>query len=310
MRRQHRPTIERRLSQLLNDPNLLASGEVDFPDTSPLDWIGNIRLPEVWKKLQKLRAIALQLGHSRLVGALTGAMAKIDEARLAASMAGQVAQAPKAWQPWQQTRVLESRQRARLAQAQSTEFRMVVAQLQKRSTTKLLKIWCEGVTDLPALRSFVKKQIGERDDVVFQPIGGWGELSNPNWPLERLWDGCLDVLVIADGDNGRDWSHPDRPLSDAGKALMKRLEAVGITGFVLKRYGLENYFSKRAVEAVLGSAVAHSFPLADDAPAHGITGYSKDSNGGIGERMSHDDLKGTDLYDVLAELERRLKALE
>lgn len=309
VKRQHRPTIERRLSQLLNDKNLLASGEVEFPSTSPLDWIGDIRLPEVWKKLLKLRGLALQLGHSRLVGTITGAMAKIDEARLASSMAGQVAQAPKAWQPWQQTRVLESRQRARLAQARSTEFRRVVAKLQIKSTNKLLKIWCEGVTDLPALRSFVKASIGERDDVVLQPIGGWGELSNPNWPLERLWDGCLDVIVVADGDNGRDWNRTDRPLSDAGKALIKRLTAVGITGFVLNRYGLENYFSTTAVEAVLGTAVGQHFPLADSGAASAVVGYSKDSNGAIAERMILGDLKGTDLYDILEEVRQRVDSL-
>ncbi len=309
VRRQHRPTIERRLSQALNDPNLLASGEVDFPSTSPLDWIGDIRVPEVWKKLLKLRGLALQLGLSRLVGTVTGAMAKIDEGRLASSMAGQVAKAPKAWQPWQQTRALESRQRARLAQAHTTEFRRVVAKLQMKSTEKLLKIWCEGVTDLPTLRTFVMKAIGEREDVVLQPIGGWGELSNPNWPLERLWDGCLDVVVIADGDNGRDWTRADRALSDVGKSLMKRLEDVGVTGFVLNRYGIENYFSKAAVEAVLGPIVAQHFPLPDSAPASGIPGYSKDSNGRIAEHMLLDHLKGTDLADILEELRRRVDAV-
>jgi hypothetical protein len=224
-------------------------------------------------------------------------------------MASQVPQAPKAWQPWQQTRMLESRQRARLAQAKSIEFRRVVAKLQAKSTDKLLKIWCEGVTDLPALRSFIRAAIGERDDVVLQPIGGWAELSNPNWPLDRLWDGCLDVIVVADGDNGRDWSKADRPLSETGKVLMKRLATVGITGFVLNRYGLENYYSKAAVEAVLGSAVAHAFPLADNGPANAIAGYSKDSNGAIAERMTLDDLKGTDLYDVLEEIRKRVDAV-
>jgi hypothetical protein len=178
----------------------------------------------------------------------------------------------------------------RLARAQITEFQKVVAKLPQKSTEKLLKIWCEGVRDLPALRAFVAKAIGQRDDVVLQSIGGWGELGNVDWPLERLWDGCLDVVVIADGDNGRDWTRPERPLSEPGRSLMKRLNAVGVTGFILTRYGIEDYFSKAAVEALLGPAVAQSFPLADSARAGDISGYTKDSNSRIAEQMTLDDL--------------------
>jgi hypothetical protein len=65
-------------------------------------------------------------------------------------------------------------------------------------------------------------------------------------------------VVIADGDNGRDRARFDRPLSEAGRILTKRLEAVSVTGFVLKRYGIEDYFYKAAVEAVLGAVVARS----------------------------------------------------
>jgi len=306
VKRQHRPTIERRLSQLISDPNLLASGEIEFPNASPFDWIGNIREPEVWKKLLRLRGLALDKGYFRAVGIITGTMASIDESRLASSMAGQVSRAPKPWRPWQQTGILESRQRARLAVAKTTAFKQVVSRLQMKSTEKQLKIWCEGITDLPALGVFVRKAIGDRDDVVLQSIGGWSELSNPDWPLERLWDGCLDVVVIADGDNGRDWTRADRPLSQIGTILMKRLEAVGVTGFVLKRYGLENYFSRAAVEAVLGPSVARQFPLGDETRASDIPGYSKGSNGRIADNMSLDDLKNTDLCEILEEIRRRV----
>jgi hypothetical protein len=308
--RQHRPTIERRLSQVLSDDNLLIGGEVELPRMGPLDWIGSIRLPEVWGKLLKLRSRALNLGLSRLVGTVTNAMAKIDEARLASSMAGQLAQAPRVWRPWQQARAIESRQRSRLAQARAIDFVTVVTRLRMRSTNKLLKVWCEGVTDLPAMRTLLEKAIGQRDDVVFQPIGGWGELSNQDWPLDRLWDGCLDVVLIADGDNGRDWTRSDRMLSDAGNILMKRLKVIGVSGFILKRYGIENYFPKNAVEAVCGKLIAQSFPLTDHARAAEIPGYSKESNSRIADHMSLADLEGTDLLDIIQELRRRVEALE
>ncbi len=309
VKRQHRGTIERRLSQAIADEKLLRCGEVDFPLTSPLDWISQIRLSEIWEKLLKLRRQALKFGLHRLASTVTETMARIDEAGLATKVAQQVSQAPAAWQPTQRTRAIEYRQRARLARAQTTEFRKVVANLQQQSSEKLLKIWCEGVTDLWPLRIFVEKAIGRRDDVVLQPIGGWNELSNEDWPVERLWDGCLDVVLIADGDNGRDWTKPDRPLSESGRSLTGRLEAAGVAGFILNRYGIENYFTKGAVETVAGPTVAQSFPLGDSVRAGDIAGYSKDNNKQIAQAMALDDLKGTDLYTVLQELQQRVAAL-
>ena len=307
VKRGHRPTIERRLSQLIDNPTLLAAGEVDFPNSSPLDWIGEIREREVWNKLRRIRGLALDNRHFRVVGTVTAAMAAIDETQLIGSMASQIRKTPKAWRPWQQTGILESRQRVRLALAKTTDFQTVVAKLQMKSTQKRLKIWCEGITDLPALRGFIQQAIGKRDDVVIQPIGGWSELRNPDFPFERLWDGCLDVILIADGDNGRDWNRPGRPLSTDGADLLRRLDAIGVTGFVLQRYGLENYFTRAAVDAVLGAAVAQHFPLADDGKAGDVPGYPKGRNGDIAAAMTLADLSGSDLYDILNEIRKRVE---
>lgn len=305
VKRGHRPTIERRLSQLIDNPTLLAAGEVDFPNSSPLDWIGEIREREVWKKLQRIRGLALDNRYFRVVGTVTAAMAAIDEAQLIGSMASQIRNTPKAWRPWQQTGILESRQRVRLALARTTAFQTVVAKLQMKSTQKRLKIWCEGITDLPALSAFIQQAIGKRDDVVIQPIGGWSELRNPDFPVERLWDGCLDVILIADGDNGRDWTRAGRPLSSDGADLLRRLDAIGVTGFVLQRYGLENYFTRAAVDAVLGAAIAQHFPLADDGKAGDVPGYPKGRNGDIAAKMTLADLSGSDLHDILNEIRKR-----
>lgn len=307
VKRGHRPTIERRLSQLIDNPTLLAAGEVDFPNSSPLDWIGEIREREVWNKLQRIRGLALDNRYFRVVGTVTAAMAAIDETQLIGSMASQIRKTPKAWRPWQQTGILESRQRVRLALAKTTDFQTVVAKLQMKSTQKRLKIWCEGITDLPALRGFIQQAIGKRDDIVIQPIGGWSELRNPDFPFERLWDGCLDVILIADGDNGRDWNRPGRPLSTDGADLLRRLDAIGVTGFVLQRYGLENYFTRAAVDAVLGAAVGQHFPLADDAKAGDVPGYPKGRNGDIAAAMTLADLSGSDLHDILNEIRKRVE---
>jgi hypothetical protein len=307
VKRGHRPTIERRLSQLIDNPTLLAAGEVDFPNSSPLDWIGDVREREVWNKLQRIRGLALDNHYFRVVGTVTAAMAAIDETQLIGSMASQIRRTPKAWRPWQQTGILESRQRVRLALAKTTDFQTVVAKLQMKSAQKRLKIWCEGITDLPALRAFIQAVIGKRDDVVIQPIGGWSELRNPEFPFERLWDGCLDVVLIADGDNGRDWSRPGRPLSNDGAELLRRLNTIGVTGFVLQRYGLENYFTRAAVDAVLGAAVAQHFPLADDGKAGDVPGYPKGRNGDIAAAMTFADLSGSDLHDILNEIRKRVE---
>ncbi len=307
VKRGHRPTIERRLSQLINTPILLAAGEVDFPNSSPLDWISEIREREVWTKLQRIRGLALDGRYFRVVGTVTAAMAAIDETELIGSMAAQIRKTPKAWRPWQQTGILESRQRVRLALAKTTDFQNVVAKLQMKSTQKRLKIWCEGITDLPALRGFIQQAIGRRDDVVIQPIGGWSELRNSAFPFERLWDGCLDVILIADGDNGRDWSRPGRPLSADGANLLRRLEAIGVKGFVLQRYGLENYFTRAAVDTVLGTVIAQYFPLADDAKALEVPGYPKGRNGDIAAAMTLTDLSGSDLHDILNEIRKRVE---
>jgi hypothetical protein len=111
--RGHRPTIERRLSQLIDNPTLLAAGEVDFPNSSPLDWIGEIRERAVWNKLQRIRGLALDNRYFRVVGTVTAAMAAIDETQLIGSMASQIRRTPKAWRPWPQTGIPESRHRVR-----------------------------------------------------------------------------------------------------------------------------------------------------------------------------------------------------
>lgn len=131
------------------------------------------------------------------------------------------------------------------------------------------------------------------------------DATDPQSRGHHLWDGCLDVILIADGDNGRDWSRPGHPLSSDGAGLLKRLDAIRITGFVLQRYGLENYFTRAAVDAVLGAAVAQHFSLADDAKAGDVPGYPKARNGDIAAAMTLADLSGSDLHDILNEIRKR-----
>jgi len=93
--------------------------------------------------------------------------------------------------------------------------------------------------------------------------------------LHSLWQAAGQGLALGDGDNGRDWSRPARPLSADGATLIKPLEVIGVRGFVLQQYGLENYFSKAAVQAVLGLAVAQYFLWPTMPRPTEVPGYSK-----------------------------------
>jgi hypothetical protein len=76
---------------------------------------------------------------------------------------------------------------------------------------------------------------------------------------------------------------------------------------VLQRYGLENYFTRAAVDAVLGAAVAQHFPLADDGRAGDVPGYPKGRNGDIAAAMTLAELSGSDLYEILNEIRMRVE---
>ena len=67
---------------------------------------------------------------------------------------------------------------------------------------------------------------------------------------------------------------------------------------VLRRYGIENYFSQSACEAELSPAVAAHFPLPHDR-AVALPNHSKNKNPAIARRMTANDIAGTDLLRTL-----------
>jgi len=107
---------------------------------------------------------------------------------------------------------------------------------------------------------------GGQRNVVVQDLAGWANVQSDKRDYNRLWDGCYDVIVVLDGDRGRDWGWSEFHLSHEGKQLEGRLRAVGIPLRVLERYAPESYFSLRACEAVLGASLSTYFPLPIDRP--------------------------------------------
>lgn len=307
IRRQHRPTIERRLAQIIGDDTEIRAGEVEFWEDSPFRWVSKIKTPEVWDRLATLRERALTLQLPRVVGYVTDVMARIDLARVSDVVRQQIPIAPVAWQDTQRLRALEYEHDARRQATQKTSIDDVVRKMTQKTTMKRLKVWCEGVNDVPVFDVLKREVLGANTrEVVVQSLGSWPHLLNENYDFGRLLDGCYDAIVVIDGDRARDWSKPARPYgADTGR-LQRALRAVGIPLFVLERYGIENYFPRNAVQAVLGQPLPAGLVIRDDQElTHQIPGFSKRRNKEVAKRMSLADLKGTDLVAVFEEIRRR-----
>lgn len=160
LRAQHLPTILRKLSQLENDPDLLAAGNVDEHFNHPLGWIGHVRHADAWKGLKKLRRLALQQSLDHVVRIITGTMASIDKLALSKVILEQVQHAPAAWQPYQRTLALEHERDGKILAAQSAPFERVLQRLKAFSTLNRFKLWVEGPKDLRPLEGLAAKAIG------------------------------------------------------------------------------------------------------------------------------------------------------
>ena len=142
-------------------------------------------------------------------------------------------------------------------------------------------------------------------EIVTDSLGGWNNTLSPNWRPGRLRDGCHDLLVLLDGDKGRDFNSPGHPLNANGQRVRDILAAAGVELFVLERYGIENYFSQQACEEVLGPAIAARFPLPPYTSAN--RNHNKNQNSDIARRMNPGDIAGTDLIGILEEIVTRAR---
>ena len=303
--RQHRPTIERRLAALLADDAALQAGEVPFPHDSNLGWIGHITSDVFWPRLEELRAQTLRLAFPNMTGLITGVMAKMDGVQLAQVVRDQLPITPVAWREIQELRATECERDARLLAARATPFERIIQRLRRATTLGMFKIWCEGETDGPTIDAFLAKLPGASElGIVTDSLGGWNRILSPNWRPDRLRDGCHDLVVLLDGDRGRNFGTPGHPLSADALRVREILQGLGVELIVLERYAIENYFSQHACEAVLGLGVAAHFPL----PLHeaaNLPDHNKNRNPEISQHMNAADLTGTDLQRILEEVINR-----
>jgi hypothetical protein len=303
---QHRGTIERRLQHLLNDAAALTSGEIDVHFNHPLNWVGKIREPALWDTLVRLRRLSLQRGLDRVAGIFTNTLAEIDMMRAAQVIQRQMNDAPAAWRPYLRRRALEMERDATIRAAQGVAFEGVLRRLEDATTLNRFKIWAEGPTDCPPLEEMAHKVTGaETINIVAQSLGGWGTILSPQWSPQHLGDGCHDFMVVLDGDGAYDYSRPGLIEKRDVRPFLARLRAERVPFRVLDRYGLENYFPRRAFETVLGRDLSPHFPLDSRGPViRQIPGYHKNMNAELARLTTMADLAGTDLGDVLQEIAR------
>ena len=195
---QHRGTIERRLQHLLDDPEALASGEVDSHFDNPLDWVGRIRTPAVWDRLVGLRRLALRRGLDRVASLLENTLAQIDMMRAAEVIDRQVRDAPMTWRPFLRRRALEMTRDATIRAAQGVAFDGVLRRLENATTVNRFKIWVEGPTDRSPVEELAHRIPGaENLNIAVQPLGGWGTMLSPQWTPAHLGDGMPRFRDVA-----------------------------------------------------------------------------------------------------------------
>ena len=298
---QHRGTIERRLSHLLNAPASLASGEVDIHFKNPLQWISKIREPAVWAKLVRLRQLALQRALHGVVSLLTNTLAQIDMMRAAQVIVEQIENAPAPWQPSLRQQALEMERDATIREAQGVEFEGVLRRLGNATTLNRFKIWVEGPTDCLAVEELAHKVPGaEYLNIVVQPLGGWATMRSPQWTHVPLGDGCHDYTILLDGDGAYDYKKGDLFMRPDARSFLRKFQQDGIEFKVLDRYGLENYFPQHAFETVMERDLSVHFPLDSRRPVRKqIPGYNNNMNVNLAKHTTLSDLDGTDLRDFL-----------
>jgi len=335
--RQHRSTIERSLARLLNDEQELRRGEVPMPNQTPLDWMAKIRADFALPRLIALRERALRLELSTVTQLVSNTIGAINRRELVRIIRQQLNVTPPNWQRWQLTQALEQERTATIEEGQRTPFDEVVKKLNGATSLNRLKVFCEGKTDIPVFDGLIG-QAGEVPEIVFGDVGGWPGLLNKEPDFLLL--GSKAVIIVMDGDGGRQFSRSDRPLTEAAEEEQSRLARHGIELHVLRRYGIENYFPRAAVEGVLGIDLAAYYPV----PEHvGFTEhvsrdnkglwyrfrrwaaakldlkmpqtrqplYSKSRNGEVTQFIVLDrDLAGTDLFELVQLIAARARELQ
>jgi hypothetical protein len=320
---QHQATIRQALATLTDDA--LRAGEVQIPNSTPLDWIGNITATFAINDLRTLRQRTLRLTLWRVTTLVTATMATIDKTIAARTITQQLPHTPPAWQLHFVQEADKLERAARLEAVQQTPFDTIIRKLKGATSMISVKVWCEGPTDRPVLRKLFR-EIGENDIAATMDfVGGWASLLSEHEP-EHWLDGCRQAVIIMDGDVGRKLKKKNRPLTDQARQLNNRFANHPITLHVLERYGIENYLPQHAYETILGRDLSTYFPIPHDKKIEEHfrepqpcwrrclnwvrrrkqpSFYQKHLNEQAAKHLAMADVEGTDLAAILNNVKQR-----
>jgi len=275
--RKHLPTMFDRLGRLLKweDAEFVAA-ERPFPNETELQWLTEIRASRCWNLLTELRRRVLRLQLPNLAGVVESTLAAIDKNQLIALIDEQMQDTPEDWREYTRNRAARYERELQFERAQAITLDEVIQRLAEDTIAYRVKLLCEGPTDRPIFETLLN-HMGLADVVVPHAVNGWNNVLNPSFDLAAYIDGFQYAVMVLDGDCGRDLSVPDRPIKPEVEGLLRTLrERAGVPVHVLMRYGIENYFTQTAMEAVIGCDLSSAFPLDETRPLGAqIGGYNK-----------------------------------
>jgi hypothetical protein len=327
IKQQHQSTIHDALTTITDAA--LKAAEVPFPNGSPLDWIGNINQPFAIEDLRRLRRRIMRLALWRVANLVTSVLAKINKMSAAAIIRDQLAEAPETWRLHLTQEADKLERTARIEAAQATPFDEIIGRLKGATSMILLKVWCEGPTDRPLFAKLFR-ELGEQEIAdTLDFVAGWPTALSERQP-DRWLDGCRQAIMILDGDRGRKRTNPEQ-LSDDARKLQRRFEHHPLQLKVLRRYGIENYFPRHAIETALEHQLPDAyFPLPFDVAIEehfrearswwqqlwnffsrrkSRSYYGKHLNERTAQHVTLADIAGTDLATILNEVKQAADAL-
>lgn len=149
----------------------------------------------------------------------------------------------------------------------------------------------EGVTDVIAVRHFLRLYGKDHDFVILPLLGDCLINGRRNQELRELARLAVPCVALLDSER----TSAGDPLAKNRLDFLNIWHGLGFKSHVLERRALENYFTDAAVKATTPSANALG---AFDKPAK----KDKDRNGAVALHMSKHDLDSTDLGQFLASL--------
>jgi hypothetical protein len=243
-----------------------------------------------------------------VINLITECLAQVDRPATAKLIPQQLDITPPAWRHYYQAKAIEHERMARIERAHRSPFDAVLRKLRGSTSADKLLVVCEGPTDNPVVRGLLA-QVADVPEVLFDFVGGWPALVNKD--PHAFLRGAKEAIVIMDGDNGRKLDKEDRPYTQQAKEQEKRFQAAGVELRILRRYGIENYFPRHALEAVLQRDLASYFPVPEtEALTDHVPFYSKGRNADVVSRIDLErDLAVTDLHTIIHEIAAKARRL-